>query len=691
MSTPSTASALPPLNFNNTYDYNHHRHPHQHQHPHHILPVRHAPLPSPLQYQPPVAPASTTATANSATPTSSVSASSDCSSTLSAMASRSQPASRKNPKRPVDWDEYFKNGPPKEIIVIDDSPPPQPAPSGGSRQQPSTVSRTAHMTGHYNLPNGSGGQILHTDKKRKTTQYDTGYPDHHSYSSTQTPHAYGSPTTLSTHSSTVSINGNSSTAATSLGSTGIGTAGPSYAPQAAAAATAGPKRKRVTRASHAAAANTNLDAFASYHPPPKPPIKAKDVYVMQVQDNDRNLGVRVDDDDGHYIITPDTDLTTRYHITKLLGQGTFGKVVEAYDRVKRTKCAIKVIRSVQKYRDASRIELRVLSTLACNDKDNKNKCIHLRDCFDYRNHICIVTDLLGMSVFDFLKANTFAPFPNSHIQSFARQLLTSVAFLHDLNLIHTDLKPENILLVHNSFINYAYNRPIPSSSTTTQRQGRSRRVLLDTDIRLIDFGSATFDDEYHSSVVSTRHYRAPEIILGLGWSFPCDLWSIGCILVEFYTGDALFQTHDNLEHLAMMQAVCAQKIDTRLVRSVLGRNGNSNHSSTLIGKYFKGARLDYPNTETTRASKKYVNAMKSLPDIIPPNTRFNKQFLDLLKRIFVYDPSKRITAKEALKHDWFKEPCSDEGTEAAKPRDDKLAEKAAAQAQAQAQRELDGY
>lgn len=114
-------------------------------------------------------------------------------------------------------------------------------------------------------------------------------------------------------------------------------------------------------------------------------------------------------------------------ITKLLGQGTFGKVVEAYDREIGTSCAIKVIRSVQKYRDASRIELRVLSTLQSNDKENRNKCIHLRDCFDFRNHICIVTDLLGMSVFDFLKSNNFAPFPNSHIQSFARQLLTSVA------------------------------------------------------------------------------------------------------------------------------------------------------------------------------------------------------------------------------------------------------------------------
>ena len=58
-----------------------------------------------------------------------------------------------------------------------------------------------------------------------------------------------------------------------------------------------------------------------------------------------------------------------------------------------------------------------------------------------------------------------------------------------------------------------------------------------SDIKVIDFGSATFDDQYHSSIVSTRHYRAPEVILGLGWTFPCDIWSVGCILVELATGD----------------------------------------------------------------------------------------------------------------------------------------------------------
>lgn len=159
------------------------------------------------------------------------------------------------------------------------------------------------------------------------------------------------------------------------------------------------------------------------------------------------------------------------------------------------------------------------------------------------------------------------------------------------------------------------------------RQATQRKVLLDTEIRLIDFGSATFQDEYHSSVVSTRHYRAPEIILGLGWSFPCDIWSIGCILVEFFTGDALFQTHDNLEHLAMMENVCDSRIDSHLVQSVnkmatrssgnaASKYGTLSSSKYLVTdlscRYFKRLRLDYPTAETTRASRRFVKNMKRL-------------------------------------------------------------------------------
>ncbi|PLB33762.1 putative protein kinase (Lkh1) [Aspergillus candidus] len=556
---------------------------------------------------------------------------------------------RKNP----DWNEFYKNGIPKEVIVIDDTPPPEQSKAPSTRSFATTSTVTAPTAA---MPQPAG-------KRRRTgieTTYDLGYYDRPSYSIN--PQHYGEESSAASISTdrTTSLH---TTAPTSLSQGSSGASNGVFFEDA----NIGQKRKRVAtrKAVRDEQKRRELehvgDAFLSYVPPPKPPIKAKDVPVPVVRDY-VNRNEKVDDNDGHYIVTAESPLTDRYSIIKLLGQGTFGKVVEAYDKHRKSRCAVKIIRSIQKYRDASRIELRVLSTLSSNDKQNRNKCIHLRDCFDYRNHICIVTDLLGQSVFDFLKGNGFVPFPSSQIQNFARQLFTSVAFLHDLNLIHTDLKPENILLVSNSYQTFTYNRTIPSSSHAITRTARQRRVLLDSEIRLIDFGSATFDDEYHSSVVSTRHYRAPEIILNLGWSFPCDIWSIGCILVEFFTGDALFQTHDNLEHLAMMEAVIGERIDTRLVRQVMqgGRSGSQNQSA----KYFNRNRLDYPNGETTRASRKYVRAMKQLTEFIPTNNQFHRQFLDLLQRIFVYDPKNRITAKEALKHAWFKESLVDDGTEA---------------------------
>ncbi|EHY56886.1 serine threonine protein kinase CMGC group [Exophiala dermatitidis] len=558
-----------------------------------------------------------------------------------------------NQRRQPNWNEFYKNGIPKEIIVIDDdSPEPQ---SGTDNARPNPHPETSAY------PSNAG-------RKRKVDQgYEIEYTDSPAYSTHPTKFGASS-SSASYHSGDRTTSIQTVTAPTSLESYASNPASHSYED-----VRVGQKRKRVqpakeTRAQAKRKQQETADAYADYVPPSKPLRKAADVHVPVIRDT-LHKHQKVDDDDGHYIVTPHTPLTDRYDIVRLLGQGTFGKVVEAYDKRKKTKCAVKIIRSVQKYRDASRIELRVLSTLALNDKDNRNKCIHLRDSFDFRNHICIVTDLLGQSVFDFLKGNGFVPFPSSQIQSFARQLFTSVAFLHDLNLIHTDLKPENILLVHNAYQTFTYNRTIPSSSHTTARTARQRRVLLDSEIRLIDFGSATFDDEYHSSVVSTRHYRAPEIILQLGWSFPCDIWSIGCIIVEFFTGDALFQTHDNLEHLAMMEAVCNGKIDAKLVRAVCsgGRGANANPAA----KFFNRGKLDYPNSETSKASRKYVKAMKHLHEFIPANTSFNRQLLDLLRKIFVYDPKQRITAKEALKHPWFKETLVDDGTEAIRIREER--------------------
>ncbi|CAH7670373.1 kinase-like domain-containing protein [Phakopsora pachyrhizi] len=358
----------------------------------------------------------------------------------------------------------------------------------------------------------------------------------------------------------------------------------------------------------------------------------------------------IDDKEGHYIVRPDDLLGDhRYQVVRLLGQGTFGKVVQAVDLHspidrygRRKEVAVKVIRAVQKYRDASKIEIKVLNLLRDRDPDNINKCIHLLDVFDYRNHICIVTELLALSVFDFLKENHYNPFPASHIQSFAKQLLSSVAFLHELRLVHTDLKPENILLVDSS----ATVAPLKRGSK------QSKKILRCSEIRLIDFGSATFEDEYHASVVSTRHYRAPEIILNMPWSYPCDVWSVGCILVEFFTGEALFQTHDNLEHLAMMEVVFGPMPEP-FARKV------SRNRPDWFGKNY---RLDYPQSNTSRQSRKFVRAMRRLDEIIPQTSIVNARFKDLLSKLLEWEPHKRISVRDALKHSYFTLKIDDEGT-----------------------------
>ncbi|ORX40996.1 kinase-like domain-containing protein [Kockovaella imperatae] len=367
-------------------------------------------------------------------------------------------------------------------------------------------------------------------------------------------------------------------------------------------------------------------ATSSHHPTA---LQPKQVVPAAGQSSSSSTVPPWDDPEGHYIVKPDDVIAGKYKIIRLLGQGTFGKVVEARHLETRRKVAIKVIRAVQKYRDASKIEIRVLEALKRNDPENYNNCIHLVEYFDFRNHPCLVSELYGMSVFDFLKQNSFSPFPERHIQDFAKSLLRSVAFLHKLRLVHTDLKPENILLVSNE----------SRLGGPRVKNAKSRSILRNTDIRLIDFGSATFENEYHSSVVSTRHYRAPEIILGLPWSYPCDMFSIGCILVEFYTGEALFQTHDNLEHLAMMEVVMG-KMPARIVER--GRHKKP--------EFFKGHKIDFPNASVSRTSRKFVKSLRSLAEIIPPTTAHNKLFLDLIVRLLDFDPDSRLTVTQALRH-----------------------------------------
>ncbi|XP_071004544.1 dual specificity protein kinase CLK2-like [Oncorhynchus clarkii lewisi] len=234
-----------------------------------------------------------------------------------------------------------------------------------------------------------------------------------------------------------------------------------------------------------------------------------------------------------------------YEVISLLGEGTFGKVVTCVDQRRAgARVALKIIKNMEKYRQAAKLEINVLEKINEKDPHNKHQCVQMLDWFDYHGHVCISMELLALSTFDFLKENNFLPYCMDHIRQMAYQICLAVNFLHINKLTHTDLKPENILFVNSDY-----------TITYNAEKKRDERKVKDTTVKLVDFGSATFDHEHHSTIISTRHYRAPEVILELGWSHPCDVWSIGCILFEYYEGFTLYQTHDNQEHLAMMERV----------------------------------------------------------------------------------------------------------------------------------------
>lgn len=428
-----------------------------------------------------------------------------------------------------------------------------------------------------------------------------------------------------------------------------------------------------------------------------------------------------DDEDGHYIIRINDVFANRFIIQKLLGQGTFGKVVACFDKINRETVAIKIIRNIPKYRDAAKIELRILTTLKKFDNENRNHCIHLRECFDFRGHICIVTDLLKISLYDFLENNKFIPYPGSHIQAISKQLIRSVTFFHDLNLIHTDLKPENILLHEDSYqrkqlrsstiVSSYMNLNINNDKRRPDKVPKFLRILNNPLIQMIDFGSAIFDDEYHSSIVSTRHYRAPEIVLGVGWSFPCDIWSVGCILVELVIGEPVFRTHDNLEHLAMIEKIVGEKIDKDMVRFSKQKEnecGLKYFTNEYLRPYSDGSGdeddddviIDDESTEdnsltlmfpTPATPEKFIRSVEQLSRIdlfiseriglninvdysLSENYQNNSHlinfgnftfwwfFIDLLRKLFVISPNERMTALEALEHPWFNLGIEDEGT-----------------------------
>ena len=147
---------------------------------------------------------------------------------------------------------------------------------------------------------------------------------------------------------------------------------------------------------------------------------------------------------GHSSLSSSMSSSRRFRVIGLLGQGTFAQVFlceDLHDDKKR-RVALKVVKNKPAYTRQATVEIDVFRTLS---KSSQNM-VQLECYFMFRNHLCLVFELLGLNLYEVLKRRQFRGVPLTSVQQILRQALEGIQELSQKNIVHCDLKPENILL-----------------------------------------------------------------------------------------------------------------------------------------------------------------------------------------------------------------------------------------------------
>jgi len=290
---------------------------------------------------------------------------------------------------------------------------------------------------------------------------------------------------------------------------------------------------------------------------------------------------------------------------------------------------MKIIKNDKDFLDQSLDEIKLLKIIHANVENVDDKyCLRLVDCFYHKEHLIIVTELLRDNLYEFSKFNRDCGaepyFTLGRLQRITKQVLIALEYIHSLWLIHADLKPENILVK-------SYSR---------------------CEVKVIDFGSSCFVDDYLSSYVQSRSYRAPEVMLGLPYDQKIDIWSLGCIVAELWTGYVLFQND------------CVQSLLARICGIIGTFPQQMLATGRLVPKYFaQDGRLfreleapkapdGEPMLQSTGGRRFHVY----LPKKSSLNQRMrstDEMFVNFLECVLSLESTRRPTATECLGHPWL--------------------------------------
>jgi dual specificity tyrosine-phosphorylation-regulated kinase 2/3/4 len=171
-----------------------------------------------------------------------------------------------------------------------------------------------------------------------------------------------------------------------------------------------------------------------------------------------------------------------------------------------------------------------------------------------------------------------------------------------LKIVHCDLKPENVLILPRD----------------------------EAKVKLIDFGSSCIAGHLKYNYIQSRYYRAPEVMIGIPYGPPMDIWSATLVLVELMIGKPLFPGDDELEQLARLAEVIGSP-PPELVRT--GKRRRDFFDETYCLKSLR--------------DKIRVPGNRPIEDILPIR---DPHLIDFVKKCLTWDPSDRMTASECLEH-----------------------------------------
>eukprot|EP01116_Phalansterium_solitarium_P010489 TRINITY_DN2530_c0_g1_i1.p1 TRINITY_DN2530_c0_g1~~TRINITY_DN2530_c0_g1_i1.p1 ORF type:complete len:616 (-),score=146.60 TRINITY_DN2530_c0_g1_i1:54-1901(-) len=318
-----------------------------------------------------------------------------------------------------------------------------------------------------------------------------------------------------------------------------------------------------------------------------------------------------------YPIVINSLIAGRYQVLEYLGSAAFSKAVRCLDLQSGVQVCIKVIKNNKEFLDQSLDEIKLLKYLGSTCDPNENNVLQIYDYFYHKEHLFIVSELLRDNLYKFYKYNRESGdelyFTIDRLRRISRQCLVALEYIHSLHIIHCDLKPENILI----------------------------KSFSRCEVKIIDFGSSCFTRDHLSSYVQSRSYRAPEVMLGLPYDEKIDIWSLGCIIAELWTGKVLFLNESIPTLLARIIGMFGP-FDSELLKK-----------ARYASKYFDDSGELY---EPADGSPGYVYIHPKRTSLKHRLKSDDVLFVDFLTQLLAVDPANRPNAWEALQHPFLKEP-----------------------------------